>query len=115
MAKLIKEPGYIEKFLNPKRRCKTHSAGASLFHLRDTELAPELATRLAPFIAAYAPDPYRDKKETRKQQLIEMGCEPVVKDGSFMEDFEELYFESHGYYPEENPELIDNGGYYEDV
>ena len=110
MAKLIKEPGYIEKFLNPKRRCKTHSAGTSLLHLRDTELAPELATRLAPFIAAYAPDPYRDKKETRKQQLIEMGCEPVVKDGSFMEDFEELYFESHGYYPEENPELIDNGG-----
>ncbi len=107
MAKLIREPGYIDKFLNPKHRCKEVSAGTSLLSLRDTELAPEVATRLAPFVAAYSPDPYRNKKESRLKQLQEMGCEPIVKDGGFMEDFEVLYFINHGYYPDEHPELID--------
>jgi hypothetical protein len=107
MAKLTRETGYIHKFLNPKHRCKEVSAGTSLRSLRDRDLDPELATRLAPFIAAYAPDPYRDKKESRLSQLREMGYEPVEKDGSFMEDFEELYFDLRGYYPDENPELIE--------
>ena len=101
MTKLQREKGYITKFLNPRHRCKEVSAGRSLEGLRDVELPPELATRLAPFIAAYLPDVYRDKKETRLKQLQEIGAEPIEKDGGFMEDFEELYFETHGCYPED--------------
>jgi hypothetical protein len=106
MAKLLREPGYIDRFLNPKHRCKEVSAGTSLRSLRDRELPPEIAMKLAPFIAAYLPDPYRDKKESRLRQLQEMGYEPIERDGGFMEDFEELYFETHGYYPDEKDENV---------
>jgi hypothetical protein len=106
MAKLLREPGYIDRFLNPKHRCKEVSAGTSLRSLRDRELPPEIATRIAPFVAAYLPDPYRDKKESRLRQLQEMGYEPIERDGGFMEDFEELYFETHGYYPDEKDENV---------
>jgi hypothetical protein len=110
MGKLIKEPGYIDKFLNPRRRCKELSAGTSLQSLRDRELPPEVATRIAPFVVAYRTDSYRDMKESRLKQLQEMGCEPVVKDGGFMEDFEELYFSRKGFYPDENPDLQEPDG-----
>ena len=79
--------------------------------LRDRELAPELAAKLAPFIRAYQWDCYRVEFENsydrgvRLRELVAEGAEPVVSDGSFSEDFEELYFSSHGYYPEENPNL----------
>jgi hypothetical protein len=85
---------------------------SDLHCLREKELAPELATKLAPFIRAYQWDCYRVEFEksydrgVRLRELIAEGAEPVAQDRSFMEDFEELYFSTHGYYPEDNPELL---------
>jgi hypothetical protein len=86
----------------------------SLHYLRNSELAPELAPRLAPFISAYKWDRYRVAFEesydrrVRLKELAEEGVEPVPQEGSFTEDFEELYFSTHGYYPDEHPDLNDN-------
>ncbi len=100
MTKLKREPGYIDKFLKTKRRCKTQSAGTSLFHLRETELDPELALRLAPFIAAYAPH----SRAPHDYELREAGYVRITRD-SFTDELNEAYFETHGYYPEDNPDL----------
>ncbi len=86
---------------------------SSLHYLRDSELSPELAAKLAPFISAYTWDSYRIVAEksydrrVRLKELAEEGVEPVPQEGSFTEDFEELYFINHGYYPDEHPELTD--------
>jgi hypothetical protein len=73
---------------------------ASLYHLRETELPSELAAKLAPFINSWKPfQPLPTPAELR-----EAGYEKV-KEMSFLEECEEVYFQSHGYYPDEHPEL----------
>ena len=73
---------------------------ASLLYLRDQELAPELAAKLAPFIAAWRPLSVRPST----QELRAEGYEKV-DEMTFFEELEEVYFENHGYYPEDNPIL----------
>lgn len=81
-----------------------------LYGLRERDLG-ELAPVLAPFIRAYTWDHYRIVAEktydrrVRVRELIEEGAEVIVKEGSFVEDFNELYFSQHGFYPEDNPSL----------
>ncbi len=75
---------------------------ASLYHLRDSELAPELAAKLAPFILAYAPH----SRAPHDYELKEAGYVRIEKE-SFTEELNEAYFETHGYYPEDNPALSD--------
>jgi hypothetical protein len=72
---------------------------ASLYHLREKELPSELAAKLAPFIRAYAPF----QKLPTSAELREAGYEKV-EEMSFLEECEEIYFETHGYYPEDKPE-----------
>jgi len=76
---------------------------ASLYHLRDRELAPELAAKLAPFILAYAPH----TRAPHDYELREAGYVRITRD-SFTDELNEAYFETHGYYPEDNPALNDN-------
>ena len=71
----------------------------SLLHLRDVELGPELAPKLAPFIRCYAPfQPLPTPSELKAEGYVK------VEEMSFLEECEEIYFEVHGYYPDEKPE-----------
>jgi hypothetical protein len=88
---------------------------SDLHCFRERDLG-ELALKLSPFIQAYKWDDYRVAFEktydrrVRLRELAEEGVEPVPQDGSFTEDLEELYFETHGFYPDEHPELVDAEG-----
>ena len=72
---------------------------ASLLHLREQDLGADLAPKLAPFIRAYSPF----QKLPTPVELREAGYEKI-KEMSFLEECEEIYFETHGYYPEDKPE-----------
>jgi hypothetical protein len=71
----------------------------SLFSLRENDLG-ELAPKLAPFIVAYRPH----GEIPKLKMLREEGYERIEKE-SFLDEFEELYFSEHGYYPDEKPDL----------
>lgn len=73
---------------------------SSLLHLRNQELAPELAAKLAPFVYAWRPLSQRPTTQELKAEGYEK-----VDEMTFYEELEEVYFESHGYYPEDNPML----------
>jgi hypothetical protein len=68
---------------------------ASLLYLRDKDLG-ELAPKLAPFIRSYAPfQPLPTPAELRAEGYVK------IEEMSFLEECEEVYFQSHGYYPGE--------------
>jgi hypothetical protein len=72
---------------------------ASLYYLREKELPSELAAKLAPFILSYAPfQPLPTPAELRAEGYVK------VEEMSFLEECEEIYFETHGYYPNDKPE-----------
>ena len=71
----------------------------SLLHLRNQELAPELAAKLAPFIAAWKPH----TRAPHDYELKEAGYVRIETE-SFTEELNEQYFEEHGYYPGEGTE-----------
>jgi hypothetical protein len=76
---------------------------SSLYHLQEKELPLELAAKLAPFIRAYAPfQPLPTSAELKAEGYVK------VEEMSFLEECEEIYFESHGYYPNEKPENEEN-------
>jgi len=83
---------------------------SSLYYLRECELEPEVAAKLAPFINAWRPH----TRAPHSYELKEAGYVRIEKE-TFMDDLEEDYFETHGFYPRENPSLSDNGGSNEDV
>jgi hypothetical protein len=101
MAKLVREPGYITKFLEGKRK---QPAGCSLYHLREEELDPEIAPILAPFINAYRPHDKKPKRDELKSEGYEL-----IRRESFTDELKEVYWELKGYYPEDNPELDPDG------
>jgi hypothetical protein len=69
---------------------------SSLYHLRETEIEPSLATKLWPFINAYRPH----EKPQNWRQLREEGLEQIEPE-SFYDILETHYFELHGCYPED--------------
>jgi hypothetical protein len=73
---------------------------SSLYYLRECELEPELAMRLLPFIRAYAPH----SRAPHDYELREAGYVRIEKE-TFTDDLNEVYFEQHGYYPEDHPDL----------
>lgn len=75
----------------------------SLWSLRERELPERVATRLAPFINAYRPH----SDAPSRKELEDAGFERVETE-SFVDILEECYFETHGYYPDDNPALNDN-------
>jgi len=71
----------------------------SLLHLKDKDLG-ELAPKLAPFIRCYAPFqelPTRAELKSEGYQKVE--------EMSFLEECEQVYFQIHGFYPNEHPDL----------
>jgi hypothetical protein len=76
---------------------------SSLLYLKDCDLGPELAPRLAPFINAWRPH----TRAPHDYELREAGYTRIEKE-TFVDELEEEYFEEHGYYPDENPELDNN-------
>ena len=107
MAKLERKANYITEFLESRGQKPQHPEphGTSLYHMRDAELRPDLAAKLWPFVCSYRPDMSYDDAVARREE-IEKVCERV-KSGSFTDDVRELYWEIKGYYPEENPELVE--------
>ena len=73
---------------------------SSLYVMREMELAEELAYKLAPFIAAYRPH----SQVPTVAEMKAAGLERIERE-SFNEELREVYFDSHGFYPEESPEL----------
>ena len=72
---------------------------SSLYELRDRDLGPELAAKLAPFVRAWAPfQPLPTSAELRAEGYVK------IEETSFLEECEEIYFENHGYYPNDKPE-----------
>ena len=69
---------------------------SSLYHLKDSELPPEIATRLAPFIAAWRPH----SRPPLLHELQEAGYTRVHKD-SFSDELEDVYFALRNCTPEE--------------
>jgi hypothetical protein len=98
---LSRYPGYITDFLEGKKK-KPH--GTSLYHLRDTELDPTLAAQLLPFINAYRP---QGKKDVPSREDLKKEGYELVRVDTFTDDLRETYWELRGYYPEENPELVE--------
>jgi hypothetical protein len=76
---------------------------SSLLYLKDCDLGPELSAKLAPFIAAWRPH----SRPPHDYELREAGYVRIEKE-TFVDELEEEYFEEHGYYPDENPELDNN-------
>lgn len=82
-----------------------------LHSLRNQQLDEKLAAKLAPFVAAYRWDECRivfEKsydRRVRLRQLIEEGVKPLPEDESFTDELQEVYFETHGFYPDEHPDL----------
>ena len=56
--------------------------------------------RLLPFIRAYAPH----SRAPHDYELREAGYVRIEKE-TFTDDLNEVYFEQHGYYPEDHPDL----------
>ena len=72
---------------------------ASLLHLKECDLGADLAPKLAPFIRAYAPfQSLPTPAELRAEGYVK------IEEMSFLDECEEIYFETHGYYPEDKPE-----------
>ena len=93
---------YINEYLKrtkPKPKAPAPTAGCSLYYMREVELEPTLAVRLLPFIRSYAPfQPLPTPAELRAEGYVK------VEEMSFLEECEEIYFENHGYYPNDKPE-----------
>jgi hypothetical protein len=71
-----------------------------IYQLRHVELDPQVVAKIWPFVNAYRPhDPIVSWRELRAD-----GNEPIEKD-SALDELNEHYYETHGYYPEEHPEL----------
>ena len=71
-----------------------------IYQLRSTELDPTVAAKLWPFINSYRPhDSIQSWKELRAE-----GNEPIEKE-SALDELNEHYYVTHGYYPEEHPDL----------
>ncbi len=103
MAKLVRSEGYITRFLEGKRK---QPAGSDLKHFRDKELDPRLAAMLAPFVNAYREDGHRDEDIPKPEDLREAGYE-LVRNETFTDELNEVYWVLRGYYPDENPELLE--------
>jgi hypothetical protein len=103
MAKLVRSEGYITRFLEGKRG---QPAGSDLQHLRNKELDPKLAAMLFPFINAYRKEGHRKEDIPKPESLREAGYELIRRD-SFTDEVNEVYWELRGYYPDENPELLE--------
>jgi hypothetical protein len=74
-----------------------------IYQLRQVELDPAVAAKLWPFTQAYRPhDSALSWRELRAD-----GNDPIKKE-STLDDLNECYYQTHGYYPEEHPELIIN-------
>jgi hypothetical protein len=75
-----------------------------IYQLRQVELDPTVAAKLWPFINSYRPhDSIVSWRELRAD-----GNEPVEKE-SALDELNEYYYETHGYYPEEHPALAEQG------
>jgi hypothetical protein len=71
-----------------------------IYELRYVELDPTVAAKLWPFINSYRPhDSVQSWRELRAE-----GNDPIEKD-SALDELNEHYYETHGYYPEEHPDL----------
>ena len=75
-----------------------------IYQLRSIELDPSVAAKLWPFTNAYRPhDSVQSWRELRAE-----GYDPIEKE-SALDDLNEQYFETHGYYPEDKPILHQSG------
>ena len=72
----------------------------NLYELRGQELPLELLFKLAPFVDAYRP---HDEIPTTKELKGE-GYTRIYKE-TFVDEWEEQYFDNHGYYPWDDPDL----------
>jgi hypothetical protein len=71
-----------------------------IYQLRHVELDPRVAAKLWPFINSYREhDPVQHWRELRAD-----GNEPIEKE-SALDELNEHYYVTHGYYPEEHPDL----------
>lgn len=71
-----------------------------IYQLRQVELDPAVAAKLWPFTQAYRQhDSVLSWRELRAD-----GNDPIEKE-STLDDLNEYYYQTHGYYPEEHPEL----------
>jgi hypothetical protein len=73
-----------------------------IYAMRYLELEPALAAKLWPFVNSYRP---HDSVQLWRQLRGE-GYEPIEKE-STLDELNDYYFEMKGYYPEDNPELVD--------
>lgn len=73
-----------------------------IYAMRYLELEPELAAKLWMFTQAWRP---HDSIQSWRQ-LRDEGYDPIEKE-STLDELNDYYYEMKGYYPDENPKLIE--------